>query len=134
MAGEVVEKIEGIEILTSAKNVEFKPYYIDDDQLSAIVRRSDFIFLPYQSGSGSAVCSVAAALETPVIASKLPVFEYMQENFNFLRAYRVLCPADVGLALAAGISDLRKERIDWSSVQSKLSMRSYSEHLLAATL
>ena len=56
--------------------------FLSDEQFYREMVNCDFLLLPYSSSSGSGLLSVAAALGTPIIGSKLPVIT------NFVDRYR----------------------------------------------
>lgn len=59
------------ELLSELKDVEIINKWLSDDEIEQIVKRSNFIVLPYIEASQSGVIPIAYAFKLPVIASKL---------------------------------------------------------------
>lgn len=51
--------------------IEFHLHYMDDLEAAAYFERADFVVLPYQSATGSAVASLAFHYDKPVIATRV---------------------------------------------------------------
>jgi len=55
--------------------------HINDDELIMLYGNTDFIALPYRITSQSGILEMAFYFKKPIIASRIPYFEFMLEQF-----------------------------------------------------
>lgn len=62
--------------------------YVPEDEIGTVFGAADVVILPYDRVGQSGVMNIALAHRRPVIASALPAFEELREEFNCLITYR----------------------------------------------
>lgn len=77
--------------------------YVKESDIQVVFSAADVVVLPYERVSQSGVVNDALAYRRPVVASSLPAFEELREEYRCLRTYED--PSELPATLKAILSD-----------------------------
>jgi len=81
IAGKDLDGTIGNTEIPKADNMHVILRHINDDELVMLYGNTDFIALPYRVTSQSGILEMAFYFKKPIIASRIPYFEFMLEQF-----------------------------------------------------
>ncbi len=118
-----------IKELKLEQNVRFINHYVPNEDVEKYFKASDFLILPYISGTGSGILQVAYGMDTPVIATETGPFKGLIEDGKtgllipaadekkLAEAIIKMYDENLGVKMEKEISKFgNKQRFDWSNM------------------
>jgi glycosyltransferase involved in cell wall biosynthesis len=99
---------------------------LSDLELERAIRACDLVMIPYKTGYNSGMALLCLTCETPVLTSRLPIFEELQEDFGNRWVRTFERPEEIATELEAAVAARQSDQ-DRSELQARLAERSFAQ-------